>query len=256
MNWILKPLVIITIFCCSDTFTQLPKSVSSEYKLIWQDEFDGHTLDTSKWYYRAAGTMRPFGKPIKENVVLNGKGQLILKITKKDSAYFISQIATKLNNLFQYGYFECRLRVGQSYAPSTAFWMKSPIYGRFPGEPARSGTEVDILEYRRKHRSDQLVNTVHWVDKKGEHTQKSKEYIFKPVEDGFHTYSLEWTPKSYTFYVDGEQKWKTRKAVAQIAQQLILSVELTEWSGDHKRGTYPDSAIYDYVRVWQKNRGL
>lgn len=231
---------------------QLPEGLSADYRVVWEDDFDGYSLDTSKWYYRAENSLREFGIPIRENVVLDGEGHLLLKATKTDSAYYCSQIASKVNQLFQYGYFECRVKVNRSYGPSTAFWMQSPTYGKIPGDPGQSGAEIDILEYRRKYYTDRIYHTVHWINKKGEHRQNGTHTVFEEVADGFHTYGLEWTPDYYVFYIDGERQWKTRQSISQIAQYIILSVELTGWSGDHTLGIYPDQAVYDYVRVWQK----
>jgi beta-glucanase (GH16 family) len=231
---------------------QLPSDLSNDYRVVWQDEFNGTELDTSKWFYRAENTLREFGTPIRENVVLDGKGHLLLKATKKDSTYYCSQIATKLDQLFRYGYFECRVKVNQWYGPSTAFWIQSPTYGKIAGDPEKSGTEIDVLEYRRKYHTNRIYHTIHWIDKKGEHTQNGTHTEFEDVANGFHTYGVEWTPDYYAMYIDGERQWKTRQSISQIAQYIILSVELTGWSGDHTLGIYPDQAVFDYVRVWQK----
>lgn len=256
MRWIFR-IVFFAFFCSIGVlFGQPPKSIASNYKLVWQEDFDIGVLDTTKWYYRGEGSLREFGIPIRENVYLDGNGNLILKITKTDSIYYVGQIGTTMENLFKYGCFECRLKVNRSKGPTTAFWIKGPAYRRFPGDPGRAGTEVDILEYRRKYKTDQLVNKVHWINKEGNHTQNTKKHTFKAVENGYHVYGLEWTPEYYCFYVDGKRTWKTRKAIAHVPQQLILSVELTGWSGDHTQAVYPDSAMYDYVRVWQKNDDL
>lgn len=246
--------ILIYIFTClfsTLTFGQTEGPPTANYKLVWQDEFNGTSLDTTKWFYRAEGTLREFGIPIRENVSLDGKGHLIIKATKKDSTYYCGQIASRLDQLFRYGYFECRIKVNRSKGPSTAFWMKSIRYGKIPGDPAQSGTEVDILEYRRKYHSDRLCNTIHWVNKEGNHTQNTKTKRFSAVEEGFHTYGLEWTPKRYIFYVDGKKYWKTRGAVSNAFHYLILSVELNGWSGDPTKAVYPDWAVYDYVRVWE-----
>lgn len=250
-----KKLILIAILILVGAFAtraQRPSHLSADYELVWQDEFDGTVLDTSKWFYRALGTVRQFGIVRKENVLLDGEGHLIITATKEDSTYYCGQIGSRLDRPFKYGYFECRVKVNENYGPSTAFWLQSLTYGKYHGDPGRSGTEIDILEYRKKYHTDRLYNTIHWINKKGKHTQNSKIYKYPGVETGFHTYALEWTPKYYIFYVDGKKYWKTRASVSQAFQYIILSVELNGWSGNPAYGSFPDKAIYDYVRVYQK----
>jgi len=47
------------------------------YKLIWSDEFDGDTLDKTKWAYRSLGPRRD-AINVKETVSLDGQGHLVL----------------------------------------------------------------------------------------------------------------------------------------------------------------------------------
>ncbi|MCB9223752.1 MAG: glycoside hydrolase family 16 protein [Crocinitomicaceae bacterium] len=243
---------VLIILLVSYNYAQTPKRILEDYELIWQDEFEGNSLDTSKWLGREVGVKRGVGIVRRENTFLDGEGHLIIEATKVDSTYFIGQIATFFKHEFTYGYFESSVQLNKVVGPSTAFWLQSLTYGKHIGDPGRSGTEIDILEYRRKYRTNEIHHTIHWDGYGTDHQQHGNSPIHKGIEEGFHTFGLEWTPKQYIFYVDGKVSWKTKKSVSQAPQYIILSVEMNNWSGDPSNSTFPDKAVYDYVRVYQK----
>jgi beta-glucanase (GH16 family) len=245
-------LLFLVIFVTSTTYAQTCKHILERYELIWQDEFEGDQLDTSKWNYRETNAKRGTGIVRTQNTRLDGRGHLVIEATKEDSSYYIGQIATFFKHEFLYGYFESRVKLTNQVGPATAFWLQSLTYGKYIGDPGRSGTEIDILEYRRKYRTNEIHHTVHWDGYGENHKQHGKSPIHKGIDDGeFHTFGLEWTPKKYVFYIDGKPSWRTRKAVSHKALYIILSVEMNTWSGDPSNSNFPDRAIYDYVRVYK-----
>lgn len=38
----------------------LPAHLKSSYQLVWNDEFDGTTVNTAKWNFRGEGTVRNY----------------------------------------------------------------------------------------------------------------------------------------------------------------------------------------------------
>lgn len=245
-------LVLILTFAFKLISAQTPEHILEEYQLVWQDEFDGDKLDESKWNYRAEGTKRGFATVRKENSYLDGKGHLIIEASKEDTNYYVSQIATYNKASFQYGYFECKLQVNQKLGPSTAFWIHCLEYTKHVNDLVRGGAEIDVVEYRRKFKDDEVYHTIHWDGYGSEHKQHGKIKKVKGIDDGFHTFAVEWTADKYIFYVDGKKTWQTKTAVSMAKQYLILSVEMNDWSGDPSGTTFPDKAVFDYVRVYQK----
>ena len=234
------------------TFSQTPEHISDNYQLVWQDEFEGDEIDTAKWAYRSTNEKRGIGVVKRENCFLDGKGNLVIEVTKKDSSYFIGQICTLKKFMKQYGYFECRAKMTSQLGPTPAFWLQSSTFGKPIGDVARAGAEIDIFEYRMNDGPSTLHHTVHWDGYGDQHQQEGKHYKVKNFTQDFHTFGLEWKSNQYIFYLDGEKVWSTKKAVSQIKQYIILSVELTGWGGDPGNSVFPDSALYDWVRVWEK----
>src|SRR5262245_44504418 len=63
-----------------------PAPARKQWKLIWNDEFDGTTLDETKWN-RLGDWKRRDGFWVKEDAYLSGHGTLLLR-TKQDGDRF------------------------------------------------------------------------------------------------------------------------------------------------------------------------
>ncbi|MGC9326875.1 MAG: glycoside hydrolase family 16 protein [Candidatus Hinthialibacter sp.] len=222
---------------------------SDKYKLVWSDEFDGKELDLSKWEYRGLGPRRD-AINVKDCVSLDGEGRLILTTKRSGDEFHTAMIGTQGKFEACYGFFECRVKLQTQLGHWSAFWLQSPkfIDG---GEPASHGTEIDIFEYLVKNGKTILFN-LHWGGYGKEYHQTAgSKFEAKESPDGYHVIALEWTPNEYGFYVDGKEAWRTDKAVSHIKQYIILSLEVGEWAGDIQQASLPDSAVFDYVRVYQ-----
>jgi len=227
--------------------------ILKDYKLIWQDEFDGSVLDTKKWKYRAEGTVRQYATVSSRTISLDGKGNLVITVEKdKEGKYYVGQVCT--DGLFQakYGYYECRARMNKTIGPHVAFWLQTNTMGNENDNPADNGAEIDIFEYH-KMTSNQVHHNIHWNGYGAAHKQAGTKAFVDNIEQDFHTFGLLWTDKEYIFYVDGKETWRTTEALSKIPEYIILSTELTGFGGNPTQGTYPDSVIYDYVRVYQDN---
>lgn len=217
------------------------------YELVWADDFDGKELDPEKWTHRRLGPRR---KAInqRENVSLDGKGNLVITTRKENGSYTTGMIGTQDTFLAQYGYFETRVKFQTQEGHWSAFWLQSPLI-EIEQDPDIAGTEIDIFEY---HRRDHLLNmALHWQGYKRQHQQIRHRSYDPGLGAGYHTFALLWTPDSYTFYVNHQLKWFTQLSVSQIPQYMILSLEVDRWAGDIQKAKLPDSILFDYVKVYQ-----
>jgi len=228
----------------------LAMDLLNDYKLVWSDEFNGVELDRSKWSYRYLGPRRD-AVNVKEAVTFDGKGHLVLTTSKVGDKYHTGMIGTGRTYKARYGYFEARVLLQAELGHWSAFWLQTPSMGMHIGEPELAGVEVDIFEYLRKE-DDLVRHALHWDGYKKDHRSKGKKPVVDGLSKGWHTFGLLWTKDSYTFYIDGQQTWKTSKAVSRRSQYIILSLEVGKWAGDIAKATLPDSYLVDYVRVYQK----
>ncbi len=232
----------------SDTNT--PSHIVKNYKLVWNDEFNGSGVNSLKWNYRAEGTLRNYATVSSSTILTDGKGNVLIKVTKdKDGKYYVGQLGTQGIYETTYGYFECRAKMNTQTGPHVAFWLQSPDLGKTLN-PAVDGTEIDIFEYHRK--TPGIVHhNLHWDGYGTNHKNTGKQIPMAGIDTGFHTFGLEWTKDKYIFYVDGKETWVTTSAVSQRNEYMILSTELTGWGGDPAQGNFPDEVVFDYVRVYK-----
>ena len=221
------------------------------YHLVWSDEFEGTVLDATKWDYRYLGKRRD-GVNVTDTVSLDGEGHLVLTTRQRGDVYETAMIGTE--GLFEttYGYFECRVKLQTQVGHWSAFWIQSPTMGHEIGNPAASGTEIDIFEYLRKH-GDEVVHNLHWDGYAGDHKSAGGKATVAGLSEGWHTFGVLWTEMEYVFYVDGAETWRTNRAISRRPEYLILSLEVGTWAGDIAEATLPDHLTVDYVRVYQKD---
>ncbi len=117
------------------------------YELVWEDQFDGNTLDPGKWEVRGVGP-RALGFVSPEAVKVEN-GYLKLSAFKKDGRILLGAVGTQGHFMTRYGYFECRAELQKSAGIWAAFWIQSPDIAK--GEdPAIYGAEIDIMEFFKK----------------------------------------------------------------------------------------------------------
>lgn len=225
---------------------------SMGYKLVWEDQFNGNELDTTKWNVRGVGPRR-IGFNSAEAVKVED-GCLKLYALKKGDRILGSAIGSAKHFNPKYGYFECRAQLQQSSGVWAAFWMQSPDIAK--GEdPSKYGAEMDIFEFFKEIGSDTITHAIHWAY--GPHMQSigpMKSYL-KGLSEGFHTYGFEWTSQKYSFFIDGYKFHEETRGISNIPEYLILSMELPEKLENLAETIFPDVFMVDYVSVYQKQQG-
>jgi beta-glucanase (GH16 family) len=235
----------------ADQNASTPAHILKNYQIVWEDEFDGTTLNTSKWKYRNEG--KPGGKYAtisRNNVELDGKGNMLIKITKdNEGKYYTGALFTRKIFETTYGYFECRAAMNKQLGPEVVFRLLSDSYGKTL-DPAKDGTQISIFQYHRKA-PDKIQHAVYWNGWGADRQKVNKVIQLKDIGKGFHTFGLEWTKDEYIFYVDGKETWRTSEAVSQHNEYLILSADVAGWGGDPAQGNFPDAITFDYVKVYK-----
>ena len=234
---------------------------SKEYKLVWNDEFAGDTLDTEKWMHRMKDDMHGKSRIREYCSVLDGEGHAVLKTwlvpNESEVGYEIESgmIATQDLHAWKYGLFEARIKFESHPGHHGAFWLQSPVYGKVKDDFTASGTEIDVIEYFGNR---SLSQNVHWnaynsKDKRADGSGNLKHRVLDTVDTEFHVYSLLWTPEINIFYIDGEETWRTDKAVSRHSEYIILSLLTSKWEAMKvKPENFPDKMFVDWVRVFQK----
>ena len=236
--------------------------------LVWSDDFNGTTLDASKWNHRSEefrAERRHRGHRIRwryehDNVSLRDS-YLVLRNTRDpqliDGAYLVKAAAIDSKEKFEqtYGYFEASIRIAPAAdGVHTAFWLQNDNRYRTAADGGvdgpSDGAEIDILE--SVYTSDRYHMAVHW---EGNSLVANAE--FAPMHDGqFHVFAVAWTPQSYTFYADGQHKAQRyrdirSRAISHSDGYVILSTGVNWYGGNAGAGAFPNEALVDWVRVYE-----
>jgi beta-glucanase (GH16 family) len=177
------------------------------YQLVWSDEFNGNSLDLSKWQYEincdggGNNELQCYTKNANNLKVANG----LLTITAVPQAYNGKQytsarINTRNSVSWTYGKFEARAKIPRGEYLWPALWMmpRDSSYGGW----AASG-EIDIFEGRGQY-PNQYQSTLHYGGSWPNNVYRGSGERNHPqdLSADFHTYSVTWTPTSMSFAVD------------------------------------------------------
>lgn len=249
------------------------------FKLVWQDEFDGTELDSSKWDYRRSMMGLEWPAWTDQGVHLDGKGNCVFTLLEEDGRPVCSQLQTGYNYMDQpvkkttfgndhlqwpigklkeskylhgHGYYECRCRLQQKEGWWCAFWIQSPIIGASL-DPRVSGVEIDIME--SFHPGKIAAHNV-FTGGYGQDMKREKIGGMKLSEDQWHRFGLLWDETGYTFYVDGVEDGKIETHLTSRPEFILISTEPIGYrSADHQPSrdaidAIGDTFMVDYVRVF------
>ena len=263
-------------------------ALDSRFELVWEDEFEGDSLDKSKWGFPWWETERKGGY-WHEDLVSVKDGNLVITTAYFDEplenyyydtwhdridfddykeGWYTGCIETRGKYEFCYGYYECRCILPKSSGMWSAFWMMNDGVSNVDGS-GKDGTEVDVFEsmYYKDvwwGAGDAVVSGIHF-DGYGEGHQGDsigKWFANNPYEE-YNTYGVEWNENEYIFYINGVETGRlSTGGVSQNPEYLILSCEVAgangiadaDRHGVGKMSMEPgDTAefIVDYVRVYQ-----
>jgi beta-glucanase (GH16 family) len=250
--------------------------------LIFSDDFDGTSLDNTKWDY-CPNWDRHGRSTWMDDMVSVKDGFLHLKL-KRDAALganktndpainnnWIRAGAVRTlsrdgaNYLFQnsFGYYEARIKFPVVSGTWGAFWLMSPTLDDDLTNGGEEGTEIDIVESIRNHKG-QFNAALHWNGYGAAHENvvSGERYESIPVNiyDGdFHTFALLWSPSEYIFYVDDHEFWRVdggsdfkNCGINTNPNYIKLTIESAPvWPGDIPENFTEAEMLVDYVRVYK-----
>lgn len=217
------------------------------WRLVWHDEFDGASLDMTKWGFRPDGPRRD-GWWMKKAVTVDGQGHLVICALNEDGKYISGCVVTTGRFEHAFGYYETRVQFQKQPGHWSAFWLQCEGTGKV-GDEGRDGTEIDIWE--KPTLDDQIEHNLHWDGYGQEHKHAGHKTTVSGLSSGWHTIGLWWKPDEYVFFVDGRETWRTSAGgVSQVPEYIMLSNEIGTWAGDISSAKLPDGFMVDYVRVF------
>ncbi len=254
------------------------------FSLVFADEFDGDTLDRTKWAFRHHVFHRENQGWIEDEGIEIKDSMITFKLVERDGRFFSCQLQTGENWYdrpsdiedwviapfsrprfeHRYGYYEARVKIQKSAVWWSAFWLQSPNIGTHR-DPAVAGVEVDIMEGFMGDGS-YIPHAMHWGGYGRDHRyaathgfteadpiDRERDSIY--IEEGFHTFGCLWEKDGYTFYVDGEVSGggKVTDAVSHTPQFILIGTECVGYrTPNGANATYlpADLPEKDADRIW------
>lgn len=297
MKKLIIPIAIAIILCigcaalvsCGTWYIEIPENGRvfdySEWKLDWSDEFEGSSLDHTKWKINTMpseddnnGVRRAGYYVDDEDIIFVNNSNLTIRTKYKDgklgAGWYTSWVESSVEKHSElakegvdyqgyssmYGYYEVRCIAPPSVGIWSAFWMMPDNSKAFSSEDEQwtgsDGVEIDVMESPNMYvKGEKNVNThvVHGDDYNNVKSEKSPNYKVPNMYTTFHTYGVEWNETEYIFYIDGIETWRSKHTyegrdlgVAKVNEYMILSVEV---GGTRENG----NMIPGYVRDKEKN---
>ena len=237
------------------------------WKVAFEDQFDGFSLDTTKWSYRQLGLLNP-GRTKAESSesavsVENGALKLgMLENPARPGYYLNGHVSTEATYHFTYGVAAARVKFQKPRGMHGAFWMQAPTFGAVPGDAKQSGSEIDAVEYFGSTYPDGgLASLTYYKDKDGSSAKTGgmQTDATDALGEGdawwkkYHVFSVEWTPDAYIFRIDGHETFRQTENISGMPEFLVLSLLSSDWElPDLDKSQIPTDMKVDWVRVYQQ----
>ena len=244
-------------------------SNAGAWKLIFDDEFAGTTLNSTDWTpgwqpslgitADLDGVASPDCYDPAEDVVANGELDLNL-VAKSDvcdgatEPYATGFISTYGKFSFTYGFAEARIWLPAapdgSVADWPAFWATGTNWTEWPTDG-----ENDVLEglspAGNGTAGEPCFHFHYGVSRVAE--QSEGECVPGSFAGGWHTFGSDWESGSITYFYDGVRVGRTTGGITNVPMFLILTLEPGAVATNPNGGEFvaPATMRVDYVRVWQ-----
>ena len=245
----------------------------SDYELVWEENFDGNSLDLAVWNIEVnsqggGNNEKQYYTDRPENLRVQN-GNLEIELRKEEygnRSYTSGRINSKNKKVFKYGKIEARMSLPSGGGTWPAFWMMGNR-GYWP----QCG-EIDIMEHIGNQPS-MVSFALHTVMANGSRGNNWSSRIYSDgVENEYHVYGIEWIEEYEEgldliyFTYDGEIKatkvetleHKNDNAYWPFNKDFYFILNLAV--GGHMGGNIDDSMFehdvimyVDWIKVYQKH---
>jgi beta-glucanase (GH16 family) len=241
-----------------------PQQPPGPWRMVWNDEFDGSTLDSTKWVQETGGN--GWGNAELEYYTNGGhnvsvaNGYLVIEARAESyggRAYTSARLKTQGLGAWKYGRFEARIKIPRGQGLWPAFWM---LGDNIPQVGWPTCGEIDIMENIGKEPST-VHGTMHGPGYSGASGISSPYALATGAfADTFHVFAVEWEPNTVRWYVDSALYKTVSSAdvpgtwVFDHPFFILLNVAVGGYWPGNPDGTtvFPQTMRVDYVRVYTR----
>jgi beta-glucanase (GH16 family) len=243
--------------------TPVPEGHRDVWELIWQDEFEGETVNTENWLFNTGASgwgnnEWQYYTDRTENARIED-GVLVIEARQENflgSKYTSARMITQYLHTWTYGRVDARIKLPTGKGVWSAFWMLGEDIDKI-GWPGCG--EIDIMENIGEPNT--IYGTLHGLGYAGgDGIGTSHTLPGTALNQDFHIYAVEWEPEEIRWYLDDDLfqvlsaadlpgKW-----VYDHPFFIILNLAIGgNWPG-YPDGTtvFPQRLYIDYVRVYRQ----
>lgn len=230
------------------------------FTLLFRDDFD--SLDTARWQLMTHSwdtNLALFGR----DAVEVSDGQMVLTLlpapsgtvddTGTEKPFLGAEVRSR--DTLTYG----RVRARAKFARGSA--VVSSLVTIYTPWPADNWNELDIESLGRNPLELQFNAMVYTGPLPASSTpvsptqHPSLQEVGSDVSAEFHEYTIEWTPTSAEFFIDGAlvHRWDERIELMNLPQNVLLTIWASNsatWAGAVDDTTAGAQAVYDWVELW------
>ena len=272
------------ILCsCSEEGDKVPSgdqisTFSSNWELLWSDEFDGADLDISKWNKlswrpgwvnnelqayteRDTNIFLENGYLVLQGLIDPGFSGTDYNGNNYNADYTSGRVNTDGKFSTTHGRFDIRAKLPKGKGSWPAIWMLGESISSI-GWPDCG--EIDIMEHVG-YDEGMIHGSIHTEEYNHMYnTQRSGSKYIEDVTNTFHVYSLEWSPFYLRYLIDDEpfffvyndSKGDNSKWPFDDPHYIILNLAIGgDWGGVQGISTsdFPMRMMVDYVRVFKQS---
>ena len=246
----------------------------TKLQLVWSDEFEGDSLDYTKWEYE----VNAFGGGNNELQMYNDSpknvrvedSNLILEAHREVTNvagtlrdFSSGRVRTKHRGDWTYGLIEVRAKIPEGRGLWPAIWLL-PTDDHY-GPWAASG-EIDIME-NKGHQPRSVSGALHfggaWPANKCVDHITRRNLLQPKFSDGFVTYALDWQRQRIQWLINDQvvrervlKDWshgEDSNAPFDKRFHLLLNLAVggTFVGNPNTNTRFPAAMLIDWVRVWQ-----
>jgi len=251
---------------------------SSNWEMLWSDEFDGEDLDLSKWNKlswrpgwvnnelqayteRDTNIFLESGFLVLQGLIDPGFSGTDYNGNDYNADYTSGRVNTDGKFSTTYGRFDIRAKLPKGKGSWPAIWMLGESINSI-GWPDCG--EIDIMEHVG-YDEGMIHGSIHTEEYNHMYnTQRSGSKYIENVTSTFHVYSLEWSPFYLRYLIDDEpfffvyndSKGDNSKWPFDDPHYIILNLAIGgDWGGVQGISTseFPMRMMVDYVRVFKQS---
>lgn len=225
------------------------------YTLLFEDHFRGDQLNHEIWFERTGERLG--GLNLSENVsVFDDNLHVIFSKIEKNGNVIPTGGGIISNELFGYGYYECRGKLfGSGGGLHSSFWSLGQM-SRTKDMP-KFGNVIELDGYEVDSGTPHAINTnVHYYI--GKHTSLGGFIGDKTADDidsssDYFVMGYEWMPDRITFYLNGQKVREIRAPKNYAQQNLWLTALATDAFDEVNYEVLPGESKWDYIRFYTKD---